>query len=279
MDAQHPNKQEDDFEAASRATAEEYDDYSAHSASYSAPKHKLRKVLIGLLVLLLLAAIGFAVYWFVVRKDAKPATNDSTSNSNSQQSSKAEDKSAITTETEHHASGYFTLEFDYPKDWKVVDENGSGKITARSPALELKDGSGQTITGQALLIIRNKQQPMPEFDKGNSIAVRESEKIAYTKPSSVQRGSTYLSFLQFASSKQSQLDGLYITGDVGYQKDQAIPKADFTPVDPVISVSFVKCTDESCSGEGTAVGISASMWENSAFAKPLKSMLQSLTIN
>lgn len=120
---------------------------------------------------------------------------------------------------------------------------------------------------------------MPEFDKGNAVAVRESEKIAYTKPSSVQRGSTYLSFLQYASSTATSLDGAYITGDVGYQKDQAIPKADFTPVDPVISLTFVKCADNSCTGEGTPIGVATTMWEDASFGKPLKTMLQSLVVN
>jgi hypothetical protein len=191
-----------------------------------------------------------------------------------------EENTSFASETEHHTSAQFMLEFDYPKDWKVSDEAGSGKLTATSPGVMLKDASGKSYMGQVVLTVRNKQQALPEFDKGNAVAAVESTKINYTKPSQVQRAATYISFLRYATSTSSKaLDGVYITGDVGYQKDQAIPKADFTPVDPIISITFVKCSDESCSGTGTASAIESSMWSENTFGKPLQTMLQSLIVN
>jgi hypothetical protein len=272
----------EDFQAASRATAaeEDYDNYSARGATYTAPKHVFRKVLIWLLVLILLAAAGFAVYKFVIKKDdgKKPTNQATTSNSNPQQSESETPK--ITDETEHYTSNGFMLEFDYPKDWKVDEPTTGGIVTAKSPVLSLKQADGQTTQGQVVFTIRNKQQTMPEFDKGNAVAAIESEKINYSKPSTAQRAATYLSFLTYASSTEAgAIDGVYITGDLGYQKGQAVPKADFTPVDPVISVTFVKCSDSSCSDGGTSTGIDAAMWKDSGFGVPLKSMLQSLIIN
>jgi hypothetical protein len=285
MDGQHPTdpsrNKPDEFQEASRATAqEEYDDYAKHSYAYTAPKRTTRKVLLALVAIVLLAAAAFALYEFVLKKDDITKTDTSKSSDSSRQEQAADSDTLITEQTEHYASTGFMLEFDYPNDWKVSEPTGEGRLTVTSPAVSLTQADGQKFTGQIVMSIRNKQQALPEFDKGNATAAMASEKINYAKPSSVQRGSTYLSFLTYAGTTQSdRLDGLYITGDVGYQKGQAIPKADFTPVDPVISVTFVKCSDASCGSEGAAAGVDTKMWQDSGFGTPLKSMLQSLTIN
>jgi len=53
---------------------------------------------------------------------------------------------------------------------------------------------------------------------------------------------------------------------------QAIPAADFVPVDPIISITFSGCGSAQCS-------VAAEAWDNPDFGKPLSAMLQSLTIN
>ncbi|HEU4914189.1 MAG TPA: hypothetical protein VFT16_02160 [Candidatus Saccharimonadales bacterium] len=282
MNEQHRPTQPDDLQSASRAMAEEggYDDYAKKGFSYTAPTHAFRKLLVIILVLLLVGGAGFAAYWFFVKKDDNKSAGTPTNTSSQRTDDDKNEAMLITGETEHYVSNGFMLEFDYPKDWKVDEPTGEGRLTATSPALQLKQVGGKTITGQVVLKVRNKQQALPEFDKGNAVAVLTSEKVNYAKPSSVQRGSTYLSFLAYAGTSQTdRLDGLYITGDVGYQKGQAIPKADFTPVDPVISVSFVKCADSNCTGEAATTGLDASMWGQAALSAPLKKMLQSLVIN
>jgi hypothetical protein len=279
MDRQQPEKTSppvDEYEAASQATAE-YDEYSKHAAAYSAPRHRVRKMLIAFGIAVLLAAIGFGVYWLFLKDDGKKAADTQTQNDRPETSQQpANDE--ISTKTEHYVSNGFMLEFDHPDDWTVTETTGSGQLTVQSPALQFDAATGSSITGRFVFKIRNKQQPLPEFDGGNALAVRESEKIAYTKPSSAQRGSTYLSFLQYATSSDG-IDGVYVTGDTGYQVDQAIPKADFTPVDPVISLTFEKCADSACSGEASATGIAESVWQDAAYAKPLKALFQSLIIN
>jgi hypothetical protein len=276
------HKPVDEYEAASQAmndTEGEYDDYERHAQAYKKTnKHIVRKMLITAGAVLLLGAIAFGVYALFLKDDGKKATDDNSHNQNNSQSSQTSQTDEITTKTEHYVSNGFLLEFDHPEDWTVTETTGSGQLSAQSPALQFESASGETITGQIVFKIRDKQQPLPEFDNGNAAAVRESEKIAYLKPSSAQRGSTYLSFLRYANSGDG-LDGVYITGDYGYQKDQAIPKADFTPVDPIISLTFVQCADNSCGGEGTAAAISEETWQNAGFNKPLKAIFQSLTIN
>lgn len=275
----NPSKK-DELEEASQAMSDEYEEYSRHAAAYTAPVHALRNAFIAIvLIIILFAAAGAAAYWFLIRKDGKKAdTNKTTTSQKSTQNDQA--GSSIRTTTKHYVSSAFMLEFDYPDNWKVSEPEEGGRLTATSPVMQLKDAGSKTFSGQVVYTIRNKQQPLAEFDKGNAVAARESEKIDYTKPSSVQRGSTYLSFLRYATSTSDKvLDGVYVTGDVGYQVGQAIPKADFTPVDPVISMTFIKCSDSSCSNSPVAAGIAATMWDSATFGKPLKAMLQSLIAN
>lgn len=270
------NQPIDEYEAASQATAE-YGEYSRHAAAYnSVLKHRVRKMLIMLGALFLLAAICLGVYWLFSKDDSKQAATKKTQDDTS--SSRSAANVGVSTKTEHYVSNGFMLEFDHPEDWTVTETTGSGQLTVQSPALQFKAATGESITGRMLFKIRNKQQLLPEFDGGNAVAALESEKIDYAKPSSVQRGSTYLSFLQYATSSDG-LDGIYVTGDTGYQAGQAIPKADFTPVDPVISITFEKCADRTCSGEATDTGIAESAWQDVAYANPLKAFFQSLVIN
>jgi hypothetical protein len=224
-------------------------------------------------VCLLLVAAG--VYWFALKpKPSKTPVANPAANSVSKQSATAETK----LETEHHESPNFNLGFDFPKGWKVSDISGSGKLTATSTVVKLKDHSG-IYNGQIVMTIRDKSQKLTEFEKGNATSIIGSEKITYKKPSETQRGSTYISFLNYASSEEPQIDGIYITGDAGYEKQQSIPSTDITKIDPLINVTFLKCSDNSCSGTPTASGVSAEEWEiNKDFSKPIKTILQSLNI-
>lgn len=258
---------------------------NANNSSYDKgsdlSRRRWRKVIALLVTLALLITIGFGAYWFLSRSADKSSDGIGPGSNMKQQSSEPENtQTTINTKTKHHISTGFSLEFDYPEDWTVTEATDKGRLDLVSPALRLKEASGRKVLAQVAFTIRNKQQPQPEFDKGNAVAVRESEKIAYTRPSSVQRGSTYLSFLQYASSTQpGGLDGVFITGDVGYKVGQAIPKADFVPVDPVVSVTFLTCVNSSCSGEGSPLGITTTMWEDVSFGKPIKSIFQSMIIN
>lgn len=151
-------------------------------------------------------------------------------------------------------------------------------MTLVSPAIGLKNAGGQKVTGQITLTFRDKSRPLPEFDKGNAVAVLESQKIAYAHPSQSQRGSTYISFLTYAGSTSGGIDGIFVTGNTGYKAAQAVPKADFTPVDPIISITFAKCPNQDCAGKTTALSLSTSSWNDTSLSQPLLKMLESLTI-
>lgn len=262
---------EDDYEEASRSTAE--------YANYEPPQKQRnpiwRKLFTVLIVLVVVAGLGGGAYWYL--KNRKPAQKTTPATQTVQTAKPA--TSQIATATKHYDSSNFYLGIDYPQDWKVAD-NGGGVMAITSPSIQLKGADGKSVNGQIVLTIRSKEQKLPEFDTGNATAAIASQKINYTKPSQNQRGSTYISYLRFASSTGStSLDGIYITGDSGYTVGQAIPKVDISKVDPIIRIGFVKCAGSDCSGTGTALSITTSSYGDETFSGPLETVLKSLSIN
>jgi hypothetical protein len=222
-------------------------------------------LLVGLAVALVAAAATYLL--FLKPKDKDKQASQSTKSS--QSTPPAQQQSAAIT-TKHHQSANFSLEFDYPENWTVTDD-GSGKLTVKSPTMPLKSASGKAVSGQVTVTIQGKQAELKEFKGGNGLAVRESDKLTYTKPTSSQRAQTYLSFVGYAGSAQTGIDGMYITGDIGYQKDQAVPMVDVVRGDPLVTVSF--------SGSGGTLSISSDSWNDSnQLTKSLKTIITSLSI-
>lgn len=182
--------------------------------------------------------------------------------------------------TAHYDSSNFNIGFDYPKDWTVTD-SGNGQLTVRSTTMSLTAANGQTVNSQVLMTITQKGQNLSVFNSGSAVAVLDSKKITYTKPTQSQRADTYLSFLQYANTTISgALDAVDITGNYGYTKGQDIPKNDIANIDPLVSVTFLKCASTACpAGTTTATSIASSNWNDSLFSTPITKMLESLSFN
>ena len=254
---------------ADKSTAD-YKNWRPPNKQRSPKFGKLGKRLVVLGVIILIGAGGYLLVTNL-KSDKKPAESAKTAE-NSQPAA-----ASITTTTKHYDSTDFNLQFDYPADWTVAEDANKGQIITTSPAITLTDSINQKATGQIVMSIRNGTQKFPEFDAGNATATRDSQKLAYSNPTQSQRGSTYLSLLRYASSAAG-LSGVYITGDFGYTKNQAIPKVDIVKIDPSISITFVKCTSSDCSGAGTQLSIAESAWDQADFSTPLTNMLKSLSI-
>jgi hypothetical protein len=111
------------------------------------------------------------------------------------------------------------------------------------------------------------------------VAVLPSENITYASPATGQRGSTYVSFLQYSTTTaKGALDGIYITGNAGYQQGQAIPMVDVVKVDPLITVTFVSCTT-TCSDASPAANVSSTVWTAASLQTILENMFKSLAIS
>jgi hypothetical protein len=246
--------------------ADGYDSVPPNPRDFIPPKYrkksKVKRIISILIILIILGVLGaFGYKWYSHRNTSAKKTSTATEQPQAKPAAK----------TKHYDSVNFSLGFDYPEDWTVTDQDGSGVLTIKSPTTELTDANGQKTTGNIALIIRNKQQKLSEFDAGNATAALDSEKIAYKQPTQTQRGSTYISFLQYAKTTASgALDGIYVTGDNGYKALQAVPKVDIAKGDPLINVTFI-------SG-GKPLSIASSSWKDNNFSDPIKNLLESLVV-
>ena len=267
MDGQQPYQQPSAPTPVAQPPRESQPVHStADYASFRPPKqHHVGRIIFIVVLILVVLAAGAGAYWFLTHK-SKPNTPASSTN----QSSTSTSSTAETTQTKNYTSQNFNLGFDYPTTWTVTD-NGDGKLTAVSPNTQLKNASGQSVTGKITMTIQSKQTSLPAFKSGSAVAVLDSQKVAYTKPTSSQRAQTYLSFLTYAGSSAG-IDGVYITGDNGYKTGQTIPQADVVQVDPLVTVSFTGST-------GTALTLVTSTWNNNSFSAPITAMLKSLAFN
>lgn len=248
---------------------------------------KLRTVFLVLLVLLLLVVVGVLGYlWWSLRandgsaKIADEVNNPKQTTTQTQQTQQKPGNNQSSAGTEDYTSIDLGLSISYPSDWTQAEKNGT--LTITSPAVELTDADGEPTQGNIILTVRGDQTTLPEFDDGSAVAVLASEKLKYAKPSAIQRASTYVSYLQFASTTtKGGLDGIYVTGDSGYTYAQTVPKGDIARVDPKISVSFVSCDDAACADGSTTrpLVISSSAWEESSHKKTVDDMLASIVLN
>ena len=265
----HPKpSDQDDFEAASESTVD-LDQFMPQLKK----KHKSLRILAWvIIVLLVLAAAGGGYYVIGHKSPAKASSNSK------QQSSQSKNQAAITASTTQYSSSNFNLSFNYPQGWNVSD-TGNGKLTVTSPTMHLTAASGQSQSGQVVMTIQNESSAnFGMFSQGNAVAVLNSQHVNYSNPTQTQRASTYVSFLQYATTTiHGGLDGVYVTGDSGYQQGQSIPEVDITKVDPVITVTFNQCGDTTCASP-KALTIDSSMWNNSSFSGPILKMIESLAI-
>ena len=230
---------------------------------------RLAKIVVALVIL---AAAGYGTYWFMSRPSSKPAATHKTTTTTS---------TPATVPTKKYTSTDLGLSFAYPETWTVAEPSGAA-LTATSPVMQLADSTGKKVNAEVVMTISPQGQGLSAFDKGAATAVLDSQKISYTQPTSSQRAQTYLSYLQYASTPAGNaLDAMYITGDYGYQKDQDIPKTDAANLNPLVTVTFVKCgsNSQACATGATAMNVSATSWSAGALNKTVTTMLESLAFN
>ena len=253
------------------------------------PKKKKRRnktgrtVLAIVLVVLIVGALGAAAYfWFHSSRPTTPAKQPAKTQTQpttpAAQEPTAQDEQTVA--TKDYSSTAFALSLAYPGDW--TPEEVAGKLTITSPVLQLTNASGQTTSGKIVLLVRPHQDKPAEFTAGNIVTVLDSETVNYTRPSSTQAGSTYISYLQYATTKiKGGLDGIYITGDYGYKYGQDVKLTEISKLNPLVDVTFVSCADTTCvTATQQPLTISSSVWKSDTTNRPaVDTMLKSFVFN
>ena len=268
-EAESPPGEEQDYQHAAKSTA----DY----ADYEKPRKQRNPIWkkIGIAAAILVLVAGLAAGGYLLYKNRKSSDKQTENTQTAQNTAPAAEK--ITTETKKFESVSFKLSFDYPGNW-TASEDSPEEISVLSPGIKLKGVGGKDVAGQIYFRVRAKTQKLQSFDSGSATAVMDSEKIAYTNPTQVQRASTYISFLRYGGNTEG-LDAIYISGDLGYEKDQTVTLADIQKVDPIISLEFYLCPESGCVEISGVYGISEEIWADEDISAPLTNMLTSLVIN
>ena len=181
--------------------------------------------------------------------------------------------------TSSYNSTNYNTSFSYPSSWTVVD-SGSAPLNIISPVMNIISATGQTLSGQIEFTIAKKGSVPPAFTT-TSVAVLSSQKIAFNKPAPTQAADTYISFVQYPSTNtRGGLDGIYVTGNYGYQKYQNIPSSNVATVDPLVDVTFFSCANASCPvSSRQPLTIASSDWSDTSFSTPILYILKSFSFD
>jgi hypothetical protein len=237
-----------------------------------------RRLLTYFIIVVLLVIIGVGGYWQFFSTKASPTTYKALAPTvaNKPSASSTEHKTEPKLASHAYTASDFNLSFNYPNGWTVFN-NGSGPMTVTSPTMELTSATGQKVKGLVIMTIQQQGQLPTSLSAGTALAVLNSQIMTYTRPTSSQSSQAYLSFIQYYSTNtKGGLDGIYLTGNYGYQKDQVIPDSDIDTINPLVTITFTKCGHASCSSNLTPLTIASTSWSNTQLQLPIKTMLSSL---
>lgn len=240
-----------------------------------------RGVWISLLIIVVLAAAGGGYYYFWQRPASQPTPQTAATKPTelAPKTTAPTDEQLTPDNTQLYRSSVFNLTLRYPAGWQTAEL--ADQFTVTSPVVSLTDAAGSATKGRIVMTVRQQQKQPPEFKGGKVVAVLESTKLQYTKPSGRQRAETYLSYLQYAATTtKGGLDGIYITGDYGYKYGQVMPLTDVAKLSPLIDVTFVSCADDACAPKAQQpLTLSSSAWQQDTTNRPtVEALLKSITI-
>jgi hypothetical protein len=175
--------------------------------------------------------------------------------------------------TNKYSSTYFALSLNYPKQWSLSD-NGKGVLTITSPLIDLVSDTKKIVPGEVTFELGKQGSVPASLSAGTNLAVLSSSLITYTSPSTDQSAQTYISFVQYASTAvKGGLDGIYVTGNYGYTKDQVVPAATINAINPLVMATFSECSNKACT-KFKPLTVSSAIW-NTLLGPILTSMFES----
>ena len=274
-------KDHDVYRAASRAVDE--DDEWPEYAKRKFPKglKKLLKIAAIIIVILVLAGASYEI--FKHHKTSKPAFKTSTSTTQPKPASSGHSNGT----SQYTANGSdLNLSFSYPSNWTVSPASGTDTtnqtITISSPSTSIQSADGSSVTGKATVSIRAGSAAISELNSGNPMAAANSTQFAYNAPTPDQHQYPYLTFIHFTSGSQASgaFEEVMITGVQLFTKGQQVSSDSLGQLDPIISVSFYKCNDTACAGQGAGLlSISSNTWQNDQLFINVQNLFASLKLS
>lgn len=193
--------------------------------------------------------------------------------------------------TLHYVSTALNLEFDYPIDWRVDAAADSSAINLSSGKINFTDYSGVNTSGTISVNIQAKPTDSSDttfagqYFSGSELIAADSQMLSYLSPTSVQRKSTNLSYVQNQTftdpaTSRANLDAsdlLLVSGRVAFKKGQKITDQDLHSVDPQISAYINDCPEIKCQYAAYAA-VTQSTWQNDPNLSKIQDLIKSIRI-
>lgn len=194
-----------------------YPKHSADPRRKKKPAGRRIKPWVIVLSCLAVVAVAFAVYWFVLKKDAAETVipaDDTTETAPEEQTPAMDPEQA--SEISTFKSEKLNLEFSHRGDWTVTESDDGNSITITSPAISYQTINGTVPEGNGVFTLRIvKGVSSAQRDViNNAVAVQKSEVIAYAKPTDAQRHYTNISY----GGTEDAFTFLMVTGAVEFAK-------------------------------------------------------------
>jgi len=255
---------------------------SSNDGGYKKPSSGNRALKIGLSLAVVLVIVGLGTYLLITNKP-KPAKQTYVVKTATSIKSKTNSTTGAVNSPPmtSYASSSYGATFSYPSNWKLVNNGPGAPITVTSPIENLINENGQKVPAEVTMNLSN-QATTPSTFGNTSAAVLTSQKLTYKHASASQAASTYISFVQYPSTTVvGGLNGIYVTGNYGYQKYQLIPVSQINQVDPLIYFSFTQCQSlTSCSSSSPQpLVISSTEWADANFSTPIINIIASFNFN
>ena len=205
-----------------------------------------KKLLIGLLVLVILFGLGFAGW--KLTKHSKPAAKAPAVSNTTSQSSIVSDVPDVTT-TKTYNSDNLDLQLTYPSDW-ILSTEADSSIRIVSPAFSYKTISGDSVMGNFRVYIRQTARAVDDKYIGRGVAIEPSQSLTYSKPTPTQRQTTYLT--NFGLDTPDNFAFFFIAGNFNLNKGDTLgPTYGTEPGTDIISggYSSSSLTDDMATNE------------------------------
>lgn len=179
---------EEDLRSTSQSMHDDANKSTFKPALAVKKKNKLFLPLIIFVSISVLAVGIFAVWKFLLNKP-KPVQTPVVSKIDSTPKKSIDVPDADLNET--YASTALSVQFKYPKTWKVTEATGGIRI--ESPSFSYRNVLNTEVTGIFRIYIRQGARAVDGPYIGKGVAIKPSEKLVYTQPAVGQRTETLLS--------------------------------------------------------------------------------------
>lgn len=172
-------------------------------------RSRLKKVLIILGILIVLAGVGFGIFKLLNK-------NSPASNSSAETPAASPPPPSISadvpesSETKTYDNGPMGLTLTHPATWQSTETTDSG-VRLESPTFSYETLDKGDVTGNFRIYIRKGARPVDGKYIGRGIAILPSEKVVYAKPAVGQRADTLVSF--FGLDEPDNFNFFFVAGN------------------------------------------------------------------